>query len=259
MQWMPPTGSNCGNSSTEGKIIGSANTVRRARAARRASWWAVTISSSIAWMRPTANRCGLTKRAIISTAPARWPAGRSSSADATPGACAVRGPTAPGSRRSTRARHIAASAALAGNLRLFRPLRQRVSLRGYQPRESGLALPGPGFSLYVVGGGDGGPRAFWRTGQDAALRGPGRRQEPVEISHARKNREFAGGGRGKVVFGSDDGTLYVVSLQEGKQLWSYEIGQAVASSPAVADEKIVIGSDDGSVYCFGQKNGVTGL
>jgi outer membrane protein assembly factor BamB len=57
----------------------------------------------------------------------------------------------------------------------------------------------------------------------------------------------------KVVFGSDDGTLYVVSLEEGKELWSYEIGQAVASSPAVADEKIVIGSDDGSVYCFGQK------
>jgi eukaryotic-like serine/threonine-protein kinase len=46
----------------------------------------------------------------------------------------------------------------------------------------------------------------------------------------------------------------MVSLQEGKQLWSYEIGQAVASSPAVADEKIVIGSDDGSVYCFGQKS-----
>jgi outer membrane protein assembly factor BamB len=59
---------------------------------------------------------------------------------------------------------------------------------------------------------------------------------------------------GKVVFGSDDGTVYIVSLKEGKQLWSYQIGQAVASSPAVADQKIVIGSDDGSVYCFGQKS-----
>ena len=64
----------------------------------------------------------------------------------------------------------------------------------------------------------------------------------------------------KVVFGSDDGTLLrLVLVAEGKELWSYEIGQAVASSPAVADEKIVIGSDDGGVYCFGQKNGVTGL
>jgi outer membrane protein assembly factor BamB len=46
----------------------------------------------------------------------------------------------------------------------------------------------------------------------------------------------------------------MVSLKDGKQLWSYEIGQAVGSSPAVADEKIVIGSDDGGVYCFGQKS-----
>ena len=59
---------------------------------------------------------------------------------------------------------------------------------------------------------------------------------------------------GKVVFGSDDGTVYVVSLEDGKKIWSYEIGQAVTSSPAVADEKIVIGSDDGSVYCFGKKS-----
>jgi outer membrane protein assembly factor BamB len=43
-------------------------------------------------------------------------------------------------------------------------------------------------------------------------------------------------------------------LKDGKQLWSYQIGQAVVSSPAVADQKIVIGSDDGSVYCFGQKS-----
>ena len=53
--------------------------------------------------------------------------------------------------------------------------------------------------------------------------------------------------------GSDDGRVYLVNLNDGKELWSYEIGQPVGSSPAVADEKIVIGSDDGSVYCFGAK------
>jgi len=57
----------------------------------------------------------------------------------------------------------------------------------------------------------------------------------------------------KVVVGSDDGRLYVVSLKNGEKLWSYEIGKPVGSSPAVADGKIVIGSDDGSVYCFGGK------
>ena len=57
----------------------------------------------------------------------------------------------------------------------------------------------------------------------------------------------------KVVVGSDDGRLYLVSLSDGKELWSYEIGQPIDGSPAVADGKIVIGSDDGSVYCFGEK------
>ena len=41
------------------------------------------------------------------------------------------------------------------------------------------------------------------------------------------------------------------SLKDGHELWSYEVGQPLDSSPAVADGKIVIGSNDGSVYCFG--------
>jgi len=57
----------------------------------------------------------------------------------------------------------------------------------------------------------------------------------------------------KVVVGSDDGRLYVVSLTTGKELWSYEIGQPIESSPAVADGKIIVGCNDGSVYCFGKK------
>ena len=57
----------------------------------------------------------------------------------------------------------------------------------------------------------------------------------------------------KVVVGSDDGRLYLVSLATGKQLWSYEIGQPVSSSPAVADGRVIVGSEDGSVYCFGKK------
>jgi outer membrane protein assembly factor BamB len=55
------------------------------------------------------------------------------------------------------------------------------------------------------------------------------------------------------VFGSDDGRVYLVSLQDGKELWSYDTGQPVASSPAVAGNRIVIGCDDGNVYCFGAK------
>jgi outer membrane protein assembly factor BamB len=56
-----------------------------------------------------------------------------------------------------------------------------------------------------------------------------------------------------VIFGSDDGFVYLVSLADGKKVWSYEIGQAINSSPAVVEGRFVIGSDDGSVYCFGKK------
>ena len=56
-----------------------------------------------------------------------------------------------------------------------------------------------------------------------------------------------------VVVGSEDGRLYLVSLADGKELWNYEIGQGITSSPAVADGRVVVGSEDGSVYCFGVK------
>ena len=44
-----------------------------------------------------------------------------------------------------------------------------------------------------------------------------------------------------------------MSLADGKELWNYEIGQGITSSPAVADGRVVVGSEDGSVYCFGVK------
>jgi len=53
-----------------------------------------------------------------------------------------------------------------------------------------------------------------------------------------------------VVVGSEDGRLYLLRLSDGKQVWSYEIGQPVTSSPAVANGMVVVGSDDGYVYAF---------
>jgi len=55
----------------------------------------------------------------------------------------------------------------------------------------------------------------------------------------------------KVVVGSNDGRLYVVSLEDGKEVWSFDLGQAIESSPAVANGRVVIGCNDGCVYCFG--------
>ena len=54
----------------------------------------------------------------------------------------------------------------------------------------------------------------------------------------------------KVVFGSDDGYVYVLGLEDGKELWNYEIGAPVKASPAVTDKWVVVGADDGVLYGF---------
>jgi len=57
----------------------------------------------------------------------------------------------------------------------------------------------------------------------------------------------------KVVVGSEDGRLYTIRLSDGEQVWSYEIGQPITSSAAVAKGMVVVGCDDGRVYAFGAK------
>jgi len=46
---------------------------------------------------------------------------------------------------------------------------------------------------------------------------------------------------------------YLLALADGHQLWTYEIGESISASPAVAEGRLVIGAEDGSVYCFGKK------
>ena len=45
----------------------------------------------------------------------------------------------------------------------------------------------------------------------------------------------------------------MIRLSDGEEVWSYENGQPVTSSPAVAGGMVVVGSDDGYVYAFGPK------
>ena len=56
-----------------------------------------------------------------------------------------------------------------------------------------------------------------------------------------------------MVVGSEDGRLYMIRLSDGSKVWSYDIGQAVTSSPAVAKGMVIVGSDDGYLYAFGAK------
>jgi outer membrane protein assembly factor BamB len=57
--------------------------------------------------------------------------------------------------------------------------------------------------------------------------------------------------RDKVVFGSGDGWMFVLSLKDGSELWSYEIGRPIMSSPAVVDGHVLVGANDSRLYCFG--------
>ena len=54
----------------------------------------------------------------------------------------------------------------------------------------------------------------------------------------------------RVIVGSEDGRLYMLALNNGQQLWSYQIGAPVMSSPAVSDAMLIVGANDGCVYAF---------
>ncbi len=44
----------------------------------------------------------------------------------------------------------------------------------------------------------------------------------------------------KVVVGSSDGRLYMIRLSDGRKIWSYEIGSAIVSSPAVVKNRLIL-------------------
>jgi outer membrane protein assembly factor BamB len=58
----------------------------------------------------------------------------------------------------------------------------------------------------------------------------------------------------KVLFTSMDGTVNILSLADGKKLWSFNAGTAVSSSPAVVRDRFYILAEDGRLMAFGNKN-----
>ncbi len=61
---------------------------------------------------------------------------------------------------------------------------------------------------------------------------------------------IAAGGTTNYIVTSTDGRIYFVDLNTGKKIWSYEIGSAISSTPAVIDNMIIVGAEDGRVYAF---------
>jgi outer membrane protein assembly factor BamB len=55
-----------------------------------------------------------------------------------------------------------------------------------------------------------------------------------------------------VIAASGDGRLYILDITTGREIWNYEIGCAIFSTPAVISNMIVVGAQDGKVYVFGK-------
>ena len=64
------------------------------------------------------------------------------------------------------------------------------------------------------------------------------------------------GGR-EVLFGSEDGRLYRLKLEDGEEIQSIDLGQPLTGSPAVVEGWVVIGDEDGHVYGFKDNEALT--
>ena len=56
-------------------------------------------------------------------------------------------------------------------------------------------------------------------------------------------------------FGGDDGNVYAVDAESGRQIWKRETGGPVPCTPAVADGVVYVGSYDGKFYAFDARSG----
>ena len=62
-------------------------------------------------------------------------------------------------------------------------------------------------------------------------------------------------GGNRIFVGSNDGYVYEIGLNDGKQRWKEKLGRSVTASPAVGEGCLVIGAEgsEGEIHCFGQK------
>ena len=58
-----------------------------------------------------------------------------------------------------------------------------------------------------------------------------------------------------IFFGGDDGNIYAVDAESGRQIWKRTTGGPVPATPAVADGTVYVGSYDGKFYALNEKTG----
>jgi len=59
----------------------------------------------------------------------------------------------------------------------------------------------------------------------------------------------------RVIFGSEDRSIYALNAADGALIWQQTAGGAVIASPALAGKSVIIASDDGGVYNFDAATG----
>ena len=71
----------------------------------------------------------------------------------------------------------------------------------------------------------------------------------------RERSRTTNGGDDKVFFGSVDGHLYALKIEDGSLIWKFKTDRDIYSSPAVADSLVYIGSNDYFMYAVNQATG----
>jgi eukaryotic-like serine/threonine-protein kinase len=86
------------------------------------------------------------------------------------------------------------------------------------------------------------------------------RSEPVAVSNWTFQAEGAIWGgmtahNDTLFFGSEDGLVYALEIETGKELWRFKTGGALFSKPYIYENKLFITSDDGYLYMLSLKDG----
>ncbi len=77
----------------------------------------------------------------------------------------------------------------------------------------------------------------------------------MELYYWRSHRFLAGAHDQVIFFGGDDGNVYAVDAESGRQVWKRATGGPVCATPAVADGTVYVGSYDGKFYALNEKTG----
>ena len=101
--------------------------------------------------------------------------------------------------------------------------------------------------IIAVGSEDGGLYAF------NALTGEGLRWSPFQTEGEIWSTPVLR--NGVAYFGSQDGSVYAVSLHSGELVWKFDTGAAVVASPLIHKNMLIVGSFDRQLYALGLTDG----